>query len=73
MSPFSNPFLFLSIVASVIVHLAAIYWAPLASIFSLTPLGLNDWAVIIPVALTVVVAVEGDKLARKVLKRKAQT
>lgn len=68
MNPFSNRFLFFSIVLSVITQVAVIYWAPMAAIFSLVPLTLHDWAVLIPVALTVVLVVEIEKQLRKLFK-----
>jgi Ca2+-transporting ATPase len=71
MNPLSNPFLFFSIVLFSIVQVIAIYWAPLAAIFRLTPLGLYEWAVIVPVAAIVIPVVEADKFIRKVLRRKA--
>jgi Ca2+-transporting ATPase len=71
MNPLSNPFLFVSIVASVFAQLAVLYWAPLQAIFKTTPLGLNEWLVIVPVALSVIFVVEIDKAVRWVLSRKA--
>jgi Ca2+-transporting ATPase len=70
MNPLSNPFLFFSIVLFSIVQVVAIYWPPLAAIFRLTPLGLHEWAVIVPVAATVIPVVEADKLIRKIMKRR---
>jgi len=70
MNPLLNPFLFFSIVASVIAQVAVIYWEPLQFMFRTTPLELNDWLVIIPVALTVVIVVEADKALRRFLARR---
>jgi P-type Ca2+ transporter type 2C len=69
MNPLSNPFLFFSIVASIIVQVIAIYWPPLEAIFRLTPLSLHDWLVIVPVAMTVVIVIEAEKILRKILSR----
>jgi len=70
MNPLSNPFLFFSIVASVAAQLIAIYWPPLQSVLSLAPLSLRDWALILPVAATVIVVVEADKVIRKIMRRR---
>jgi Ca2+-transporting ATPase len=70
MNPLSNPFLFFSIVASVIAQVAVIFWAPLQLIFKTTPLVLMDWVVIVPIALTVVIVVEIDKAIRRLLAKK---
>jgi Ca2+-transporting ATPase len=69
MSPLSNPFLFFSIVASIIAQVAAIYWEPLQFMFRTTPLELADWLVIIPVAMTVILVVEAEKALRRLIKR----
>ena len=65
MNPLSNPFLFFSIVVSVLAQLIAIYWPPLQSVFSLAPLSLQDWALILPVAACVIVVVEADKVTQE--------
>jgi magnesium-transporting ATPase (P-type) len=70
MNPLSNPFLFFSIVGSVIAQLIAIYWPPLQSVFSLAPLSLREWALILPVAATVIAVVEADKAIRKIMRRR---
>jgi Ca2+-transporting ATPase len=70
MNPLSNPFLFFSIIGSVIVQLIAIYWSPLQSVFSMAPLSLRDWALILPVAATVIVVVEAEKGNRKITGRR---
>jgi Ca2+-transporting ATPase len=71
MNPLSNPFLFFSIVASAVAQIALIYWEPLQFLFRTTPLGLTDWAVIIPVAFTVIIATEIDKAIRRFLDRRS--
>jgi len=72
MNPLANPFLFFSIVASVIAQVAVIYWGPLQFMFRTTPLELADWLVIVPVALTVVIVVEADKALRALFRRTAR-
>ncbi len=70
MNPLSNPFLFFSIIASIIAQVAVIYWAPLQLIFRTTPLGASDWLVILPVAFSVIVVVEIDKAVRRIMAKK---
>ncbi|BAI62749.1 cation-transporting ATPase [Methanocella paludicola SANAE] len=70
MNPLANPFLFFSIVASIIAQFAVIYWAPLQYIFRTTPLGLKDWLLILPVAFTVIIVVEIDKAVRRIMAKK---
>jgi Ca2+-transporting ATPase len=74
MNPLANPFLFFSVVASVIAQVAVIYWAPLQFIFKTVPLQPVDWLVILPVAFTVIIVVEIDKAIRRfMVSRKAQS
>jgi Ca2+-transporting ATPase len=70
MNPLSNPFLFFSIVASVIAQFAVIYWAPLQYVFRTVPLQQMDWLVILPVAFTVILVVEIEKAVRRFLAKK---
>lgn len=70
MNPLSNPFLFVSIIASIIAQIALIYWAPLQGIFRTTPLAVDELLVIIPVALTVIFVVEIDKAIRWLMSRR---
>ncbi|WP_424358087.1 cation-translocating P-type ATPase [Methanocella sp. MCL-LM] len=70
MNPLANPFLFTSIIASIIAQIALIYWAPLQGIFRTTPLAVNELLVIIPVALTVIFVVEIDKAIRWLMARR---
>jgi Ca2+-transporting ATPase len=69
MNPLANPFLFFSVVASVIAQIAVIYWAPLQFIFRTVPLQPVDWLVILPVAFTVIIVVEIDKAIRRFTSR----
>lgn len=55
---------------SVVVHVIAIYRAQLATIFRLAPLSLNDWPVIVSVTVIVIIVIEAEKIARKMLARK---
>ncbi|OPY28541.1 MAG: Copper-exporting P-type ATPase B [Methanocella sp. PtaU1.Bin125] len=71
MNPLTNPFLFFSIVASIVVQVIAIYWPPLEAIFRLVPLSLNDWMIIVPVSVSVIVVVEIEKAVRRALGQRA--
>ncbi len=64
-SPFSNPFLFYAMVAAFFAQLAVIYIPALQWVFRTESLLLADWVKIGLVALTVVIAVEVDKLIRR--------
>jgi magnesium-transporting ATPase (P-type) len=58
---FSNRFLFVSLVAALLAHLAALYWAPLQTVFRTVPLGGDDWLWIIAIAAPVILGGELDK------------
>ncbi|MBS3920031.1 MAG: HAD-IC family P-type ATPase [Deltaproteobacteria bacterium] len=64
-SPFSNPFLFYSMVAAFLAQIAVVYIPALQWVFRTESLLLADWVQIGLVALTVVVAVEVDKAIRR--------
>jgi Ca2+-transporting ATPase len=70
MNPLANPFLFVSVVASIIAQVAVVYWQPLQTIFRTTPLQAVDWLVILPVAFTVILVVEADKAIRHMVAAK---
>lgn len=63
-SPFSNPFLFYSMVAAFLAQIAVIYVPALQWVFRTDSLSGTEWLRIVLVAVTVIVAVEIDKLAR---------
>jgi P-type Ca2+ transporter type 2C len=63
-NPFGNPFLFYSMVAAFLAQVAVIYVPALQWVFRTTPLSGMEWLRIVLVAVTVVAAVEIDKLAR---------
>jgi len=65
MNPFSNAFLFFSMIAAFAAQIAVVYWAPLQWIFRTDALSVLEWAQITGVALTVVAVVEIDKLIRR--------
>jgi Ca2+-transporting ATPase len=57
--------------ASIVAQCIAIYWPPLAYVFSLTPLSLHDWLIIILAAASIIVVVEAEKFVRKLLRKKS--
>jgi Ca2+-transporting ATPase len=64
-SPLSNPFLFYSMVAAFLAQIAVVYVPALQWVFRTEPLIGAEWIQIGLVALTVVLAVEVDKLIRR--------
>jgi Ca2+-transporting ATPase len=64
-SPFSNPFLFYSMVAALLAQIAVIYVPALQWVFRTDALSGMEWLRIIAVAISVIVAVEIDKLVRR--------
>jgi len=61
----SNPFLFFSVVSSILAQVAIIYVPAFRMIFRTAPLGAEDWALILGTALTVLAAVEAEKALRR--------
>lgn len=66
----SNPFLFFSVLASLIAQAAIIYVPALQFVFRMVPLGAFDLVLALTVALTVVLAVETEKALRRVVMAK---
>jgi Ca2+-transporting ATPase len=64
-SPSRNPFLFYSMVAAFLAQIAVVYVPALQWVFRTEPLTGAEWIQIGLVALTVVLAVELDKLIRR--------
>lgn len=64
-SPFSNPFLFYSMVAAFLAQIAVVYVPALQWVFRTEPLEGGEWVQIGLVAFTVVLAVEADKFIRR--------
>jgi magnesium-transporting ATPase (P-type) len=64
-SPLSNPFLFYSMVAAFLAQIALVYVPAFQWVFRTEPLAGAEWIQIGWVALTVVLAVEVDKLIRR--------
>ncbi|UYN84594.1 MAG: HAD-IC family P-type ATPase [Microcella sp.] len=65
LNPVSNPFLLLTAVGSLALHAAAMWWGPSASILSLAPLSLAEWALCFALGSTVLVIVELEKFVRR--------
>jgi Ca2+-transporting ATPase len=65
MNPFSNPFLFYSLVAAFFAQLALIYVPAFRWVFRTEPLSGIQWILITVVSSTVIIAVEIDKAIRR--------
>ncbi len=72
-NPLTNKFLFFSVIASIVAQLAVIYMPALQFVFRTVPLTLNDWVVIISVAVSVLVVVETEKALRRMVLLSRQT
>ncbi len=68
-SPRSNPFLLVATVASVGVHVAALYLPPTQYILRVEPVDLKVWVLMTAVAASVIVVVELHKLLRRERRR----
>lgn len=64
-NPLSNPFLFYSMVAAFLAQIAVIYVPALQWVFRTDVLSGGEWLRIVAVAITVIAAVEIDKLVRR--------
>jgi Ca2+-transporting ATPase len=60
-SPLLNPFLFISTVAALSIHIAALYFPPTQFVLQVEPLPLDVWARMAVVAASVIVVVELHK------------
>jgi len=66
----SNPFLFFSVIASVIAQIMIIYVPAFQFVFRTAPLNAQDWVVLALVATTVIAAVEAEKALRRFVRVK---
>lgn len=57
----SNRFLFVSIAAAALAHLAVLHLGPLQTVFRTVPLGIEEWALLLLVGTTVILGGELDK------------
>jgi Ca2+-transporting ATPase len=64
-SPFSNPFLFFSMIAAFLAQLAVLYVPALQWVFRTEPITTNEWVQILMVSVTVIFVVEMDKWIRR--------
>ena len=64
-NPISNPFLFYSMIAAFLAQIAVIYVPALQWVFRTEPLTAMEWVKIAATAITVIAAVEVDKLVRQ--------
>jgi magnesium-transporting ATPase (P-type) len=67
MNPLGNLFLFFGTIAAFLAHLAAIYVPVMQWIFRMEPIGAMEWLRIGLMSFTVVIAIEIDKLVRRVI------
>lgn len=64
-NPFSNPFLFYSMMAAFFAQLAVLYVPALQWVFRAVPLAAKEWVSIGAITITIVIAVEIDKWIRR--------
>lgn len=62
MNPLANPFLFFSMIAAFFAHLAVLYVPSLQWVFKTVPLTGKEWISILSITVTIILAVEIDKL-----------
>lgn len=62
---FSNRFLLISAVAALAIHIGALYFGPTQYILRVEPIQLDAWLRIVPVAATIILAIELHKLVRR--------
>jgi magnesium-transporting ATPase (P-type) len=67
MNPLGNLFLFFGTIAAFLAHVAAIYVPTMQWIFRMEPIGPMEWLRIGLVSFTVVIAIEIDKLVRRII------
>ncbi len=61
---FSNKWMNLAVISSILIHLVLIY-TPLGIAFGVVPLGLSDWALILPFAFSGLIIFEGAKYFKR--------
>lgn len=61
MPPWSNPWLLVAMALSFGLHFVILYVPPLADIFSIVPLNLNEWLLVVLFAAPVILIDEGLK------------
>lgn len=73
LNPFSNKFLVGATVIVVLLQLAAVYNPLLQKILHTTPLTLEEWLIIVPIAFSIIVVEEIRKFVGRAMRRKPQT
>jgi Ca2+-transporting ATPase len=73
MNPLGNPFLFFSVIAALLAQLAVLYLPSLQWVFRTVPLTAVEWLQIGIVTSSIVVAVEVDKLLRRIKQSQTHT
>ncbi len=71
-NPLSNPFLLVATLAAVSVHIGSLYFAPTQFILRVEPLDLETWMRLVPLAVTIIFAMEIDKAIRRRSLRRVQ-
>ncbi|HEY8451535.1 MAG: HAD-IC family P-type ATPase [Micromonosporaceae bacterium] len=69
-SPLANRFLLISSVAALTVHVGALYLPPTQWLLRVEPISADAWLRLVPVALSIVVVVELEKLVRRTVRRR---
>jgi Ca2+-transporting ATPase len=64
-----NRFLLIAVASSILLQLAVMYIPFLQAIFETAPLGVYDWALVILLSATVILAVEASKRAGREVER----
>jgi Ca2+-transporting ATPase len=64
-NPLANPFLLVAAAVALVVHVAALYAPPTRWLLRVEPIDAAAWVRIVPLAVTVVLVVEVDKLVRR--------
>jgi magnesium-transporting ATPase (P-type) len=59
--PFSNRFLFASLLAALLAQIAVLYWGPLQAVFRTVPIDPAQWGIVVGVGATVILGGELDK------------
>jgi len=63
-NPFSNTFLLISIVFSIVAQIAFVTWKPMQAVFETSELSLHTWIQTVLIALTILIPMEIDKWIR---------
>ena len=65
LNPLSNPFLLVAVLAALVVHVAALYLPPTQFVLRVEPIDLEAWIRIVPIAATILAAMELHKYLRR--------